>query len=510
MAAGGSAEAQAFRSAQAANVGPQPAAGAGESLGARAAGAARGGAAQLAAAGQGARALVNGTVGKFGGTLAAGQAIIDGTARDSTDRYAERFAVDPPTGDGSVGDIAKFTALRAGGFATDLANNLTFGMASKLYADTPGQGTRAAPTAVMAPKPAGAPPVVPAAAAAAAGCAAAAAPNIVTRRGSSFSGGDVREGFTYAGDGPPAGARGPIGVVPGYDNSRDAAYSAALRGQVDAQRALDAFSAGPQGGGAGSFGNPGRGVRDGSGGDLSGYTPAELQFLAQRESNAMQRRGQDIQAGNAAAQLQQQRYGTDVQAAVSTRAQDMTSRSAANAARIEQMQKDRSYQLDVAKFGQEQAQQNFAQREASDKNVVAKLEALNPGEDGKPNTAAVAQQKTYLDRGLSDLGASGFHELGPQAQNQLLAATKLLSRIKEDGGLAPWKPDLLKTVSPADLVGMEYDKGRDSYVITRKGSRALGQTIPARYFKREDAGYFFGPPTNEYDNLIRGTRDDGR
>lgn len=501
---GGSAEAQAFRAGQAANIGPQQAGAQIEGVGTRMANAARPVVAQAGEFATGARAAVNGVAGKAVGGLAAGQAILDGMAPDSTERYAQRFGVDAPSGDGSIGDIAKFAALRAGGFASDLGNNLTLGLASKLYTDTPGQGTRAASTAVMAPKPTVAPSVVPAAQPA--GVAAPTDPaNVVNRQGNSFSGGTVREGFTYTGDGAPAGARGPIGVVPGYDGSRDAATSAALRGQVEAQRTLDGYAAGPQGGGAGSLGGKPGGARD-----LSQYTPAELQFLAQEANNQTAVRGQDIQAGNAAAQLAQSRYHTDVGAAVSTRGQDMNNQVARAQARIEQMQKDRTFQLDVAKFGQDQATANFNQREAADKNVTAKLEALNPGDDGKPNAAAVATQKQYLNRGLADLGADGFHQLGPQAQEQLLSATKLLSRIKEDGGLAPWKPDLLKTVSPADLIGMEFDKGRDSYVITRKGSRALGQTIPARYFKREDAGYFFGAPTNQYDNLTRGVRDDGR
>jgi len=54
----------------------------------------------------------------------------------STERYARRFNVQEPTGDGSVGDIAKFAALRAGGFASDLANNLTGGILGRtLYRD---------------------------------------------------------------------------------------------------------------------------------------------------------------------------------------------------------------------------------------------------------------------------------------------------------------------------------------------------------------------------------------
>lgn len=68
--------------------------------------------------------------------LAVGASLADAKADDSTARYAERFNVQEPAGDGSVGDIAKFTALRAGGFATDLANNFSGGILGRtLYRD---------------------------------------------------------------------------------------------------------------------------------------------------------------------------------------------------------------------------------------------------------------------------------------------------------------------------------------------------------------------------------------
>lgn len=87
-----------------------------------------------AASGGGARGFIN-KAGKGGALLAAVPAIAAATDEDSTARYAERFGVDEPTGDGSLGDIAKFTALRAGGFASDLGSSLTLGLADGLYRD---------------------------------------------------------------------------------------------------------------------------------------------------------------------------------------------------------------------------------------------------------------------------------------------------------------------------------------------------------------------------------------
>ena len=96
------------------------------------------------------RGVVNGTrggiVGKtlskaapVAGALATGDALADSAAQDSTARYAERFGVSEPTGDGSAGDIAKFALLRAGGFASDLGNKLTGGIAGRFYRDRPDQ-----------------------------------------------------------------------------------------------------------------------------------------------------------------------------------------------------------------------------------------------------------------------------------------------------------------------------------------------------------------------------------
>lgn len=92
--------------------------------------------------------------------LAAVSAIGDSAAEDSTARYAKRFGVSEPTGDGSMGDMLKFAGLRAGGFASDLGNTLTLGLAGKMYRDRPGEASDApvaapsAPTAQAAAAPA--------------------------------------------------------------------------------------------------------------------------------------------------------------------------------------------------------------------------------------------------------------------------------------------------------------------------------------------------------------------
>ncbi|MFG0381113.1 hypothetical protein ACF8C6_09130 [Pseudomonas sp. zbq_18] len=96
------------------------------------------------------RTAINGTTGKGLGALAVIPAIAESAADDSTARYAKRFGMDEPTGDGSVGDVAKFAALRGLGFASDLGNSLTMGVAGNLlYRDM--QGEQAPNAAVAAP-----------------------------------------------------------------------------------------------------------------------------------------------------------------------------------------------------------------------------------------------------------------------------------------------------------------------------------------------------------------------
>lgn len=93
----------------------------------------------------GLRSVINGGVGRLVAGAAGAQAVGDSFADDSTDRYAKRFGVAAPTGDGSLGDIAKFAALRAGGFASDLGNRLTGGLAGRLYEDNQQGAAPAAP-----------------------------------------------------------------------------------------------------------------------------------------------------------------------------------------------------------------------------------------------------------------------------------------------------------------------------------------------------------------------------
>lgn len=83
------------------------------------------------------RGLAGGTLAKIAAPVATAAAVSDSMQPDATARYAKRFGVSEPSGDGSMSDMLKFAALRAGGFASDLGNDLTGGLAGNLYRDQP-------------------------------------------------------------------------------------------------------------------------------------------------------------------------------------------------------------------------------------------------------------------------------------------------------------------------------------------------------------------------------------
>lgn len=81
------------------------------------------------------RGLVNRAIGPAGAAALAVPALIAARDPNATARYAERFAMNEPTGDGSFGDIMRFGALTGLGFASEVGSTLTGGLSDRLYAD---------------------------------------------------------------------------------------------------------------------------------------------------------------------------------------------------------------------------------------------------------------------------------------------------------------------------------------------------------------------------------------
>lgn len=146
-------------------------------------------------------------------------------------------------------------------------------------------------------------------------------------------------------------------------------------------------------------------------------------------------RGQDLTAQTAA----------NAQA-TTERGQDISARTAAVQARQQQMNQDRSYQLDVAKFGQDQAKTNFEQRIKSREDVESQVKGMIPaGPDGKPDANAQAQAMSSINNAVAQRTA----QLQAQVQRggaNAAGAQKELDALEKDPYAALGQDNIRKLV----------------------------------------------------------------
>jgi hypothetical protein len=376
---GGSAEAQAWRSLRGA--GPAPA-GAGTPPVTPAP--ATGGA--LRTAGSAAKAVARGAA-----PLAAAASAAE-TFTTPTEDYYTRFGFDPKQDREGLTGLAKDVGVRVLGAASDLGNAFTGGLAGNLYRDrdpavrasaglAPQNPTLAAALGQQQGGPAA--PLNPTDLRLAAGTAAsptgAPAANGITRTGNSYSGTNVLAG---------AEIRNPDGSVrsgPGVSSlDTSAGYAADLQqlARLRAERAEReaGFAANQPGGGLGGIRStplapPANDVRQpGRSERIAAMNNATQERIA-ASRDALTLRGQNLDYGAA--------QSRDMTA---QRGQDLSARSAAAAARADQMNKDRQFQLDTAKFGEEKAKTMFSQREEGQKSFNGWAETLMTTRDEKGNT----------------------------------------------------------------------------------------------------------------------------
>jgi hypothetical protein len=470
------------------------------------------------------------------------------TALTGTDEFSKRTGVES---DGSVmGDIG----VRALGTLQNIGNAATFGVADRVGNMIAGNGFIRSPSLADPPTPTAAQPtaqpaapVAPTPAAAqpngpfefntptlggGAPSAPAADPNVVTRNGNSFSGTNIREGFSYAGGGKPSGFGvttvpgssfgggapsapvgpdpygpgangGVVGIRSGVED-RNARFdrevekgrleSAMRNGKYSRERiaAMNAYA-----GLAGEPVNPmdpakaslqAAGMREA--GDMNRARMADAtQRRSNDQNNETLRRGQD-------GEIEERRL---MLGAAGAKAKSDAAKDAQD-----QANKDRQYQLDVAKFGVDQANTMQSQRSAREGQVQKNLESIFTGSDNEVDKAAAGEARRALDRSVARLGGNGMQDLSPLDEQRLLAGTQLLKTMKANSGILPWKPDALKTIDPVDLIGMKVLPNGDRQ-IARGDSKAKGQVIPARFFQTEEGVRFFGgTPTNRYDMLSEG------
>lgn len=542
---GGSAEAQAFRAQQAAGVGPQQPAGPAPSAkpttprdaGFRAGQAIRRGG---VAPGVAPALVVGGTAGALFG---AGDA-------DSTARYAKRFGVDEPTGDGSVGDLAKFTALRAGGFASDLGvGALDTGTAivngvrhlagaqpiptfrSLLFRDGDPSSPAAVDSAAQLPR---APATDPrdarnAAMLDAAGAAQAAAgpTNVVTRDGNNFSGSDVREGFTYAG-------KGLRGVTPGLAPSpdkealaREARASAILQDTIGTQRGVDEFNRGSPGMG---------GFRDSRVDDFNKFAREANMNTAVGHMTPRARaetlaglRQQDLGAEAQHAALAGQRYGQNLTADTTRRGQDLEYQRGLRTNQLtwlnqqrEQANKNREFDLREKEFGQRQseftAQQALRETEGREKSQKALTDEiagyLPPDRDGKPDLANAARHAAGFNAAAAQFAEllppdqrarfakEGMGALDATDKQRVLAGMQLtdVANATATGSWTPWGTRAIQSNAP--IMALRKLPNGD-YQTNRTGVNGETEVIPGRYVEKEGSTFGFGgQATNRFKHLI--------
>lgn len=378
---------------------------------------------------------------KAGGAVAAAQAIGDSMQDDSTARYAKRFGVSEPTGDGSIGDIAKFAALRAGGFASDLGNHLTGGLAGKLFRDNPGESS-IAPMSFAAPAagtadlrapvypsntpPGSGPQVTNDLPAGWQARALDTASDNSVRRVTTPDGRTLYTNVAGPDNAALMGVRGgAVSIAPGVPTASSVSPTPATEPMVAGGGAASLSGSVPsQVRSAQTFrdqvaqGNAQRAVTDGLRSGNARERAAAMQLAGQLsgdiENTARASARNEVEQGmnetnNATAQRGQdtQRAIAEGNNAVSLRGQDVQAGIARIQGRMAQMKDDRQYQLDVAKFGEERARTMFGQRQDARNNFNewAKSAFVTRDKDGKaiPDEAKVADFNTAVNATLGNM-----------------------------------------------------------------------------------------------------------
>ena len=454
------------------------------------------------------KSLVN-AAGKASAPLTLGAAAYDGFNTD-TETYAKRFGLER-----TEPSLARDLGVRALGVASDVGNNLTFGLAKKhLYRD---DGTEGSPTAnaVLPPTPQNKPTLRepnPYEAANAAKLAQAQTPTLrgrdpgqvnVTRQANgnlSFSGKDISGPVSYTGDGAKdrPGLRNPgstFSVMPAQDTSSlrnpdgstwsagdNAIMAANLRDGVDKYRGT-------------SRGNPTEEAIPAIG--EFGHNKAVAARQAER-NNQTTLRGQTLQS-------QDNRYGHEL----STQSNMMRLRQ-------EQFQNDRTYNA-----GRDDA--NFTQKQAAQKQAVDDIaDSLPPVMvDGKPTrdlagaaqhldaqnrlvASQIAQAKEHLKLNPNDarmasvlrgLEQRGIAMLSPEAKKRAAQGVGARNMVNETATGA-FNPVGTSAVATNDPVTSLRKRGNDYITQT-------GDVVPKRHVDKEGGVFGFGGrPSLRFNDLI--------
>ncbi len=472
-----------------------------------------------------ARGLANGAVGKLAVGAAAAQAIGDSMAEGSTDRYATRFGVDAPTGDGSVADIAKFAGLRAGGFASDLGNRLTMGAAGTLYRDNPGEAVAApaAPSLGAAGNLGAAPGGVGAASAVPAvpqpeklagtalngfpGVRRVDQPNGVPLFTNATTNQADKDFLTTARSGSIGGVGGGPETLAIEQRATDLAGQISLmragmrdRGDPNAYLKAATSQAGQQPGGlsAETQAQIDAITRRANGGRISAVGLNAINNLMQ---NQTQLRGQDMAAENQRAALAGTAATARARIAQDGRELDLKERQFAQG----QKNSDRDFDLRGAEFGAKRGDADFGQRDTAQKSIAARFEKQFTTTDDKGKQVVDQARVAKFTTGVQTFLGNKTAELEAKvaAGKATPEDAQMLAKIKAKGPAA---------LDEEDLTNIETNIKRGERLEATKGlvvgSNYVKSNDPNAYGIRGRKQNLFGSDTVEFNNGSSGRAAD--
>jgi hypothetical protein len=175
--------------------------------------------------------------------------------------------------------------------------------------------------------------------------------------------------------------------------------------------------------------------------------------------DATDRRGQDVGAATAAAAQDVARYGHDVQ----KYGYDANAKTAAATARADQMNKDRTHNLELQKFGSQQEKQAVDLRETSRKAVESQVGSFVPaGPDGKPDPNAHAAAMSTLNNHIAQRQDALTRQIAKGGPNAAGAAKELAAIEKDPFGALDQK-EIRKLVIGSNVAGTIRETGTSGW-----------------------------------------------
>lgn len=452
-----------------------------------------------------------------------------------TENYYNRFGMDPA----GVGDnFFKDAAVRAGGVISDvgaaaldtpmsLVNGVrklagakpleTFGEALRR---NDGPATSTVAENAFGVQQTGQPVAPPAPTGVPGAPAALAAPtNLVSRQGNSFSGNNIREGFSYE-DGP--GSRPSAGNMTVLNTSEGARQDQLELGRLRAEAAerQAGFAANQPGGGLSGFSGSPVGLR--AGGDDTTSRVRELvrsgmslrqagSFANQEAQLAEQRRSSDqaagVQMAGIGSNAQVAMRGQDIGAGTAMRGQDMTLAANRANAQLAVRQSLRDQANKDREFTATQDQRGFERQQTVAKNLTDQIASWVPpvNVDGKqmPDQQTAARYSTAIQTAVGRLGKS-LTDLSDADKGRFIQGMQLADVVggTATNGITPWGTKAIVSNEPV-LALKKLPDG--NYQTNRRGVNGETEIIPARYVEKEGTLFglqYFGKSSNRFADLI--------